>query len=570
MEFKMFYKKNKNEKLFKSLEDPKYLDISQTQNYIPIYDTFFSLNTNNFNNINLNNKYCVKDIITKEGYNKIFCWVFDNENNVLQKKNIFFKFSPLLDPVKYMIGKYENCKDVLITLPKFENNTCHEKIRDLNNAAYVDGLFSYLTSQLLYTHRFLHGLDFYGSFLGIKNNFRYNVADDLEYLSNSTFFNDNYNQLFHIDNNYHNEIMNISTRNFKKRLHISSTKQTISPININNQTFNGLFVESVENTNKPIEDLTNNLIFTHNFHNSSSSANSSSSSSSSSSCSSRTSHTSNENDSNDDESDSSSSSESTSSESDDIDAIINKFPVQVICLEACKDTLDKLMIEDELTNADWGSILMQVIMTLCAYQKIFNFTHNDLHTNNIMFIETEKKHIIYHFNGKYYKVPTFGRLFKIIDFGRAIYKFKGNLICSDSFHPGGDAATQYNFGPYFNEDKPRLEPNNSFDLCRLACSLFDYFIEELDDIKKIIETDLIAKLIVEWCKDDKGRNVLYKNNGDERYPDFKLYKMIARTVHNHTPIAQLERNIFQNYCVSKKKIGKKVRIIDIDNIPTYV
>ena len=201
MEFKMFYKKNKNEKLFESLEDPKYLNISQTQNYIPIYDTFFSLNTNNFNNINLNNKYCVKDTITKEGYNKIFCSVFDNENNVLQKKNIFFKFSPLLDPVKYMIGKYENCKDVLITLPKFENNTCHEKIRDPNNAAYVDGLFSYLTSQLLYTHRFLHGLDFYGSFLGIKNNFRYNVADDLEYLSNSTFFNDNYNQLFHIDNN---------------------------------------------------------------------------------------------------------------------------------------------------------------------------------------------------------------------------------------------------------------------------------------------------------------------------------------------------------------------------------
>jgi DNA repair exonuclease SbcCD ATPase subunit len=38
---------------------------------------------------------------------------------------------------------------------------------------------------------------------------------------------------------------------------------------------------------------------------------------------------------------------------------------------------------------------------------------------------------------------------------------------------------------------------------------------------------------------------LYKNNGEERYPDFKLYKMIARCVHKHTPHAQLERTELQ-------------------------
>ena len=45
------------------------------------------------------------------------------------------------------------------------------------------------------------------------------------------------------------------------------------------------------------------------------------------------------------------------------------------------------------------------------------------------------------------------------------YKYKGRTICSDSYHPKGDAATQYNFEPYFNDKKPRLEPNKSFDLC---------------------------------------------------------------------------------------------------------
>ncbi|NCA20779.1 MAG: signal recognition particle-docking protein FtsY, partial [Crocinitomicaceae bacterium] len=48
--------------------------------------------------------------------------------------------------------------------------------------------------------------------------------------------------------------------------------------------------------------------------------------------------------------------------------------------------------------------------------------------------------------------------------------------------------------------------------------------EKMDDLQKVI---------AQWCLDDNGKNVLYKRNGQERYPDFKLYKMIARTVHRH-------------------------------------
>ena len=206
-------------------------------------------------------------------------------------------------------------------------------------------------------------------------------------------------------------------------------------------------------------------------------------------------------------------------------------------------------------------------MTLIVYQKLFDFTHNDLHTNNIMYQKTEKKYLYYKYNNRHYRVPTYGKIYKIIDFGRAIYKFKGKLICSDSFHTKGDAATQYNCEPFFNKKKPRLEPNFSFDLCRLACSLFDYFIEELDEQKTT--NDPIAKIITTWCTDDKGRNILYKTNGDERYPDFKLYKMIARTVHNHTPQTQVSHPIFGKFLIGKRKI-KKAKILNIDTLPKYI
>ena len=272
-------------------------------------------------------------------------------------------------------------------------------------------------------------------------------------------------------------------------------------------------------------------------------------------------------------------------ESDDEQIIvkIKDFPIQAILLEKCISTLDRIMMTDELTKEEWSSILFQIIMTLIMYQKMFEFTHNDLHTNNVMFIETTEEFLYYFYEDQYYKVPTYGRIFKIIDFGRAIYKFRGELICSDSFHPKGDAATQYNFPPYYNPDKPTVEPNFSFDLCRFACALFDYFIYDLRKVEKLCKSDPIIKLIVKWTTDDKGRNVLYKSNGEERYPDFKLYKMISRSVHGHIPSNEIHNTLFDTYKITHKKYKKHATmsakflkdgrnthiLMNVDTLPNY-
>jgi len=200
-----------------------------------------------------------------------------------------------------------------------------------------------------------------------------------------------------------------------------------------------------------------------------------------------------------------------------------------------------------------------------------------------MFVETTEEFIYYLYEGQYYKVPTYGRIFKIIDFGRAIYTFRGELMCSDSFHPKGDAATQYNFPPYYNPDKPTVEPNYSFDLCRFACALFDYFIYDLHKVEKLCKSDPIIKLVVKWTTDDKGRNVLYKSSGEERYPDFKLYKMISRSVHRHIPAKEIHNPLFDEYKITYKKYKKHASLsakflkdgknthlfMDVDELPSY-
>ena len=114
------YKKNNNKQLFETINKNEFLDIENIQNYIPLYNNYFQLNNSNYNTINLNNKFRLENILKKENYNKFLGEISDPCNNKCNK-NVFVKFSPLIDPVKYMIGKYDNSYNIL-ELPKFFDN----------------------------------------------------------------------------------------------------------------------------------------------------------------------------------------------------------------------------------------------------------------------------------------------------------------------------------------------------------------------------------------------------------------------------------------------------------------
>jgi len=577
----------------------------------------------------MNHKWYIANILEndEDNDNLFKCSLKNGTDNKTKKKDVFFKMAPLLDPFKFLVGKYDMNDSKLYQLPNLnstEENT-HSKFIEPNNSAYVDGFFSFLSSTLIHKYNFIHGVDYYGSFLGIKNSFKLNVIDDLDYLCKSDYFNKNKNILFEIEDYEHlldHEEDIVKTLAPIKIDHTSSNKSSLSIKSINDDIFEDMFISdnsfvsdiaaAAETDHLTLGDLKDYSIDLVDItHSSELKANDNKTTTikSGSSCSSRTSHTSNTSHNSDDHLDDqlndaidcencdknennrsehksdkdiddgsttgSGTGSSNGSDEDDcsdyederLDATLPKIPVQVICMEHCENTFDALIANEELSDKEWFSAFMQIIMILITYQKAFSFTHNDLHTNNVMYNTTDAKFIYYCYKKKYYKVPTYGRIFKIIDFGRGIYKYDGKIFCSDSFQIGADAATQYNTEPFFNEKKPRLEPNYSFDLCRLACSIFDYVVDDMDDISDLTKCTPVAKLITEWCVDDTGLNILYKNTGAERYPDFKLYKMIARCVHNHTPQRQLDRPEFDSFSVDKNKIPKNETIVNIDNIP---
>ena len=591
--FTINYQKRKNKELLETLEQKDMLFLSKTQNYIPIYTRFFSLNETNYLNVNLNNPWYllnVKENIPDNEY--LYSCAIKNTftNKIKTDTLVFFKLAPLLDPYKYLIGKYNSPETELFNLPNLQSTikTVNPKFLDVNNSAYVDSFFVFLSGILKNSYFFLHGIDYYGSFLSIKNNYKINVTDDIDFLSESDYFIKQQNILFNINN------PDYLLPNKKIPIMIdytSSLKSNFSIKSIDDELFENVFekthidLDDVKSYTLDLCDITNSKLITE--------KDKTTTLKTSSTFSSRSSHTSstiseepqlnnldtepvdNESDENmckedDDAESTTDNTGSSESSGEDVEVTIYKFPVLVICMEQIENTFDDYILNNELSEDEWFAYLMQIIMILITYQKVFSLTHNDLHTNNVMYNNTTIKYLYYCYNKKYYKVPTFGKIFKIIDFGRSIYKFNNKIFCSDSFNTNGDASTQYNTEPYFNENKPRLEPNFSFDLCRLACSIFDYVVDDIYEIKDLTKCDPIVKLIVEWCLDDRGVNLLYKNNGMERYPDFKLYKMIARHVHNHTPQAQLERKEFSSFSISNKKIPKNETIFNIDALPILI
>lgn len=571
--------------------------------YSQLYSSLNNISNNEFESIIVDKKTPVENYLNiniektvqlyKEKKNENLYVIEDNNG---KEKEVFIKYITLVDFLKYLIGKYKN--DDMNIMPGIcdtslnnpENSKYVKYINEHNNYAYVDSLFYYLSGLLNNHYNFPHGIQCYDSFICQKINCKINIADDFEYLCDSNYFNDNMNKLFHFDDKNISEIFNETKKealNIMEDIDINNLLDDVEPIDIN--------IEDMDNcdnivTEDVVLDISNNDDCINLENNDSSSDENEEETTDDSSDENETSDDDYEDSDEEDESidieveddsddntvdmeneDSSEDDCDDSDEDDDSDdeeleddlfLRINKMPTQVVVIENCNNTLDSLLENDLLPPNELESCIFQLLIILYVYQTLFGFTHNDLHTNNVMYIETEEEFLYYTINEKHYKIPTYGKIFKIIDFGRAIYNYNNKLLCSDSFSSNGTAHTQYNFEPFYNAKKPEILPNPSFDLCRLACSLFDFICDDIKNITQYRNNEPIYDLVFSWLYDDNNRNVLYKSNGEDKYPGFKLYKMISKLVHNHIPAKQFSHKCFEKYACETHENNDNIIHID--------
>lgn len=548
---------------YASIDDSyKPFELDNVQAYNPVYGRFFNMTDENYNLITLNQKYQAGDL--KNLYDDA------SLSGEKVKRDVFVKFSPLLDPLKFIMGKYDMKDPMTIALPQLDSEKCSKKIGNVNNCSYTDAFFSYLTNMMLETHGWVHGVAFYGSALAIQKRFRFNLADDYDFVKDCDYFANNIGKYYTLDKNAviaMSQMVGGGSRTNRNKIQISDDVCEIDAVDLG--------VEEVADTSTKELEVEYEKIPT-NAESESSSDDSSESDSSEEEDEEEEEEDDKEEEEEDNEDDKDeeeeddweTESEESYAEEEPLYCYLHDFPVQMILQEKCEGTFDQLLMQNEIGPNELLAALFQIVMMLLTYQKAFDFTHNDLHTNNIMYVSTEDPYLYYKYENAYYKVPTYGRIYKLIDFGRAIYRYQNKVFCSDSFAPEGDAHSQYNCEPFMNEKKPRLEPNYSFDLCRLGCSMYDFIVDEEVAESGDSEAINVDEIIRHWCADDENKNVVYKKSGQERYPNFKLYKMIARTVHKHTPKAQLESPVFAGFKY-KGLLQKGESFMNIDDIPKY-
>ena len=258
------------------------------------------------------------------------------------------------------------------------------------------------------------------------------------------------------------------------------------------------------------------------------------------------------------------------------------MPAVVMYSESCTGTMDELLelsdyapINSPEKEKIWSAWLFQVIAALAQLQGELRLTHNDLHTNNVLWKETKDEFLWYRdTNNRCWKVPTYGRIFTIIDFGRAIFSVNNFYCISSDYQDGRNAAGQYNFGPLEDSDEDIVYPNKSFDLSRLSCSLirglFPYnppgktggkiiTKESNYEVKETVHE--VFNLLWSWLKADNGSNILEMKDGDEKFPGFDLYIQIAHTVHNAIPLMQLNTPAMKQFLIPS--LAKDIKTIII-------
>lgn len=490
-----------------------------------------------------------------------------------KKKKAYCKVTHLLDPIRKMQGYYDKKEG------KGVKRVC-EKVQTSSNQAYVDCLANYLLGQLRERNLSPHFCLFYGGFSAIAKNYRFDITDDFEdYRKYKDFWAKRRLGYFklHVERDCDDDSLT-DTSSYEE-----TEEESESDLTFYNRT-------------------PSSTLYSKHFSYSSRSSGSVSDSASLFSSSTPSSHISLNDLSNQQEilqndveltsfDDLQTASITTDPEEDDktegdeseeteedvsIYAEFENFPVMLIFQEKMEGVIDELLDEEEVTIKDknwedkWTCWTFQIIAALSAAQGVLGLTHNDLHANNIVWCSTDLPFLWYkNRSGILWKIPTHGKIFRLIDFGRSIFRVGENWFVSDDYKKGGDAEDQYNFGEIKEKNMPEVYPNPSFDLCRYSVSVLEGLFHEMPK-ENLENPSILSKegkwvihetesqlwnLLWSWLIDDEGKNVLRDENGTERFPDFDLYQHISAHVFTSKPQDQFTKDIFQKYRILAKDVG---------------
>ena len=453
---KYIYDKKIIKKFYRSCEN--LFNINNLQIYNPIYSLYFHIFNTKYSHkcIDMKRRFYISELfdILKFKYYHSNCFlnanIYDSKCNNYINKEVFCKIIPILEPLYFIKNNYNNLIYRNPLLPSNYNSNTFEKINNMNNSAFIDTFFSFISSQLTENDILPNFPIFYGSVNGIMKKYNYDISDDYSDFKEEAWFHKNLGEQFKMD----------------------------------------IYMDS----------------------------------------------------------------DSDEEDENDYISVIRNIPCQLFFIEKLDGLLSDLL-DENFNDKIILSCIFQISFALAYLQKYFKFTHNDLHIDNIMYTKTEKTYIYYKFNNIYFKVPTFGYIFKIIDFGRAIFTFKNKLFFSDCFSKYGEADGQYKY-PIdtlnYNKDSNlnNIKPNYNFDLCRFAITILNEI--NYDKYKKYEDYQYLIDFIYSFTLGENNCELYFLED------NFDMYVSIAKYANNCLPINIIQNDIFKEFRIKKKNFPKKL------------
>jgi hypothetical protein len=513
---------------------------SDVQTFYPGLGLLCSLKRAPETDLWLNHSHRIRKVVSQEtqtGSGKVVLQIETNEQesgtNVRETLG-FRKITHLLDPVRWIQGKYSFPKDSALPWHQESWEATWAKLQDPMNQAYVEAAASFLFSKVREADVSPHFHLFFGALCAKADAYRYSITDSyMSYRHARWFWTGQAKKLFtlRVDDTLPQDVKD-ALLNQPEELDSSDDETDGSEEELSEMDASSQGGGSLQSASGSAFEMAS-----------------------------------------EGESEEETSEDRSDDEEDlDIFAEMKNFPVMMIYTERSEGTMDDLLDNPEEVGATpgtpeweltWKAWIFQVLSALCVGQAMVGFTHNDLHSNNVVWSRTDLKYILYTMrDGTVFKVPTFGKIFRLIDFGRSIFRLNDTVFFSDDFRKGNDAAEQFNFGELYDPSEPEVYPNPSFDLCRFTVSLFESLFPASPPVKKggkilsqepdltVYETESeLYNGMWQWLLCDDGHNVLMDPDGSERYPDFDLYKVITNEVHGAIPSEQVTKPLFAEFRV---------------------
>lgn len=224
------------------------------------------------------------------------------------------------------------------------------------------------------------------------------------------------------------------------------------------------------------------------------------------------------------------------------------FPCYLLTCEKADTEIDILYDIGKMDENMFNAIVFQIYAAIFCAGYVFGLKHNDLHLSNVMVSHTKEQYLYYFYKGDFYRIPTYGWVVRIIDWGRGTYEFDGNIGNNHIFTPEYDCFEQYIYKRINNSGRETILPSRQrwTDIIMITHNILNSWRE--------FRTCELGKSMQKWIETKDGPVL------DLDAFDWSIYCGVTQNTFTVMPHHILQHKSFRSFCIKSGDIPEEATV----------